>query len=257
MNNRDYIASVISKFSGQNNVIPIPVIYLEITEDYPAAALLNQMVYWSDRTKRRDGYFYKSYQEWNEELYLSEYQVRRATNKLKSLGLVETSLKKANGAPTLHYKVDTKEVSEWILKKLKNGNLTNSRMDTEETQESLTEITTETTTENTTSDVTAKIFEYISNNLEMIQSPLKIDEIEYEVNLIKDDAYEITKIAVDYCKEKNKGIPYLISILKNWNKEGIDTVEKAKAKVVPKKRKQPKKETDDFLERKRQELMGG
>lgn len=257
MNNRDYIASVISKFSGQNNVIPIPVIYLEITEDYPAAALLNQMVYWSDRTKRRDGYFYKSYQEWNEELYLSEYQVRRATNKLKSLGLVETSLKKANGAPTLHYKVDTKEVSEWILKKLKNGNLTNSRMDTEETQESLTEITTETTTENTTSDVTAKIFEYISNNLEMIQSPLKIDEIEYEINLIKDDAYEITKVAVDYCKEKNKGIPYLISILKNWNKEGIDTVEKAKAKVVPKKRKQPKKETDDFLERKRQELMGG
>ena len=257
MNNRDYIASVISKFSGQNNVIPIPVIYLEITEDYPAAALLNQMVYWSDRTKRRDGYFYKSYQEWNEELYLSEYQVRRATNKLKSLGLVETSLKKANGAPTLHYKVDTKEVSEWILKKLKNGNLTNSRMDTEETQESLTEITTETTTENTTSDVTAKIFEYISNNLEMIQSPLKIDEIEYEINLIKDDTYEITKAAVDYCKEKNKGIPYLISILKNWNKEGIDTVEKAKAKVVPKKCKQPKKETDDFLERKRQELMGG
>ena len=257
MNNRDYIASVISKFSGQNNVIPIPVIYLEITEDYPAAALLNQMVYWSDRTKRRDGYFYKSYQEWNEELYLSEYQVRRATNKLKSLGLVETSLKKANGAPTLHYKVDTKEVSEWILKKLKNGNLTNSSMDTEETQESLTEITTETTTENTTSDVTAKIFEYISNNLEMIQSPLKIDEIEYEIDLIKDDAYEITKIAVDYCKEKNKGIPYLISILKNWNKEGIDTVEKAKAKAAPKKRKQPKKETDNFLERKRQELMGG
>lgn len=110
---------------------------------------------------------------------------------------------------------------------------------------------------NNTSDVTAKTFEYISNNLEMIQSPLKIDEIEYEINLIKDDAYEITKVAVDYCKEKNKGIPYLITILKNWNKEGIDTVEKAKAKAAPKKRKQPKKETDNFLERKRQELMGG
>ena len=128
MNNRDYIASIISKFSGQNNVIPIPVVYLEITEDYPSAALLNQMIYWSDRTKRKDGYFYKSYQEWHEELYLSEYQVRRATNKLKALGLVETSLKKANGAPTLHYKVDTKEVSEWILKKLKNGYRRNSRI---------------------------------------------------------------------------------------------------------------------------------
>lgn len=121
MNNRDYISSIITQFSGQNNIIPIPAIYIKITEDYPSAALLNQMIYWSDRTSRKDGYFYKSYNEWFEELHLTEYQVRRATNKLKSFGFVETALKKANGAPTLHYKVDTKEVSEWILKKLKNG----------------------------------------------------------------------------------------------------------------------------------------
>ncbi|RXK19062.1 replication protein [Macrococcus sp. DPC7161] len=148
MNNRDYISSIITQFSGRNNIIPIPVIYLEITEDYPSAALLNQMIYWSDKTSRKDGYFYKTYNEWFEELHLTEYQVRRATKKLNSLGFVETALKKANGAPTLHYKVDTTQVSEWILKKLKNGNLTNLRMETEETQESLTEITTEITTEN-------------------------------------------------------------------------------------------------------------
>ena len=147
MNNRDYISSIITQFSGQNNIIPIPTIYIRITEDYPSAALLNQMIYWSDRTSRKDGYFYKSYNEWYEELHLTEYQVRRATKKLKSFGFVDTALKKANGAPTLHYKVDTKEVSEWILKKLQNGNLRNSRMDSEETQESLTEITTKTTTE--------------------------------------------------------------------------------------------------------------
>lgn len=111
------------------------------------------MIYWSDRTSRKDGYFYKSYNEWYEELHLTEYQVRRATKKLKSFGFVDTALKKANGAPTLHYKVDTKEVSEWILKKLKNGNLRNSRMDSEETQESLTEITTKTTTEITNNNI--------------------------------------------------------------------------------------------------------
>ena len=153
MNNRDYISSIITQFSGQNNVIPIPVVYIKITEDYPSAALLNQMIYWSDRTSRTDGYFYKSYNEWYEELHLTEYQVRRATKKLKSFGFVDTALKKANGAPTLHYKVDTKEVSEWILKKLKNGNLRNSRMDSEETQESLTEITTKTTTEITNNNI--------------------------------------------------------------------------------------------------------
>lgn len=153
MNNRDYISSIITQFSGQNNIIPIPAIYLKITEDYPSAALLNQMIYWSDRTSRKDGYFYKSYNEWYEELHLTEYQVRRATKKLKGLGFVDTALKKANGAPTLHYKVDTKEVSEWILKKLKNGNLRNLRMDSEETQESLTEITTENTTEITNNNI--------------------------------------------------------------------------------------------------------
>ncbi|MGK8937151.1 conserved phage C-terminal domain-containing protein [Staphylococcus epidermidis] len=153
MNNRDYISSIITQFSGQNNIIPIPTIYIRITEDYPSAALLNQMIYWSDRTSRKDGYFYKSYNEWYEELHLTEYQVRRATKKLKSFGFVDTALKKANGAPTLHYKVDTKEVSEWILKKLKNGNLRNSRMDSEETQESLTEITTKTTTETTNNNI--------------------------------------------------------------------------------------------------------
>lgn len=153
MNNRDYISSIITQFSGQNNVIPIPVVYIEITDDYPSAALLNQMIYWSDRTSRKDGYFYKSYNEWYEELHLTEYQVRRATKKLKSFGFVYTALKKANGAPTLHYKVDTKEVSEWILKKLQNGNLRNLRMDSEETQQSLTEITTETTTETTNNNI--------------------------------------------------------------------------------------------------------
>ncbi|MDU0452311.1 conserved phage C-terminal domain-containing protein [Staphylococcus chromogenes] len=153
MNNRDYISAVITQFSGRNNVIPIPTVYIQITEDYPSAALLNQMIYWSDRTNRKDGYFYKSYNEWFEELHLTEYQVRRATKKLKSFGFVETALKKANGAPTLHYKVDTKEVSEWILKKLKNGNLRNLGMNSEGTQESLTEITTETTTEITAKDI--------------------------------------------------------------------------------------------------------
>ncbi|ATN02452.1 conserved phage C-terminal domain-containing protein [Staphylococcus capitis] len=153
MNNRDYISSIITQFSGQNNIIPIPVIYIEITEDYHTAALLNQLIYWSDRTSRKDGYFYKSYKEWEEEIHLSKYQVMRATKKLKNMGIVETALKKANGAPTVHYKVDSKEISQWIVKKLHNGKLRNSTMDSEETQQSLTEITTETTTETTNNNI--------------------------------------------------------------------------------------------------------
>lgn len=251
MNNRDYISSIISQFSGQNNIIPIPVIYLKITEDYPSAALLNQMVYWSDRTSRKDGYFYKSYNEWFEELHLTEYQVRRATNKLKSFGFVETALKKANGAPTLHYKVDTKEVSEWILKKLKNGNLRNLRMDSEETQESLTEITTEINKHRETDDVSMS-FKYISNNLELIQNPLKAERLEHEIKSFKQDQFEIVKVATDYCKENNKSLNYLLTVLKNWNKEGVSDKASAENKLKPRNTK--KETTDDVIAQMEKEL---
>ncbi|MEQ7790726.1 DnaD domain protein [Staphylococcus nepalensis] len=113
------------------------------------------------------------------------------------------------------------------------------------------------TNNNNTSDVTTKIFDYINKNLEMIQSPLKVEEMEYEINQIKGDAYQIVKVAVDYSKKNNKGINYLIKVIKNWNKEGIDTIEKAKAKVAPKQRKQPKNDTEGLLENKRKEIYGG
>ena len=129
---------LIATYSGNERHITIPKIYLELTNDYPTAALLNQMIFWSDKTKRRDGFFYKTYKEWEEETFLSEYQVRRASKVLKELGFLETKLKKANGSPTLHYKLDMVVLSESIVKKLKNRNQTNSRNDNEVYEESLT-----------------------------------------------------------------------------------------------------------------------
>lgn len=129
---------LIATYSGNERHITIPKIYLELTNDYPTAALLNQMIFWSDKTKRRDGFFYKTYKEWEEETFLSEYQVRRASKALKELGFLETKLKKANGSPTLHYKLDMVVLSESIVKKLKNRNQTNSRNDNEVYEESLT-----------------------------------------------------------------------------------------------------------------------
>ncbi|WP_236585653.1 DnaD domain protein [Staphylococcus haemolyticus] len=79
----------------------------------------------------------------------------------------------------------------------------------------------------------------------MIQSPLKLQELEDEINLIKDNKLEITKVAIKYCKENNKDINYLIKVLKNWNNQGVDTKEKALAKVTPKKKKS--NETDDVF----------
>lgn len=144
---RSYIADLFSGFAGQDAVLIIPRPYLTLCEnDHRAALLLSQCVYWSDRTKDTEGWFAKSYVEWLDELGLSEYEVRRASKVLADVGL-ETKLRKFNGAPTVHYRIDKVKFSECILKKLQNRNLSNLGIDPEETSESLTESTTETTPE--------------------------------------------------------------------------------------------------------------
>lgn len=137
MSNYDTINQIIASFSGNKRNIVIPKTYLEITGDYPTAALLNQLIFWSDKSKRKDGYFYKKYDEWHDELLLSDYQIRRITKKLEELNFITTALKKANGTPTKHYKINMNEIQKAIMKKLNNGNLNNLIMDSEETQYSL------------------------------------------------------------------------------------------------------------------------
>lgn len=95
-------------------------------------------------------------------------------------------------------------------------------------------------------------FKYISNNLEMIQSPLKAQQLEEAIKDFKDNKLEIVTAATDYCKENNKGINYLIKVLENWNKDGVNTKEKAISKIKPRNNKE-----DDYLAKKKQELLGG
>lgn len=139
MTNYEQINNLISSFSGQKNIISFPVVYLKVTEDLNTALLLNQLVFWSDKSKQTDGFFYKTYGEWYEEICLSEYQVRRSVKKLKELNIVETKLKKANGSPTLHYRVLMNNLSDLILKNVQNGILRNLRNESEVSSETLTD----------------------------------------------------------------------------------------------------------------------
>ena len=52
-------------------------------------------------------------------------------------------------------------------------------------------------TNNETGD-TSQIFQLVSKELEMIQSPLKVQELEDELNLIKGNKLEITTVAINY-----------------------------------------------------------
>lgn len=132
-----------------------------------------------------------------------------------------------------------------------NGKTENRKGQTTNNNSTNNDLTNNNSTNNVT-DETSKSFQYISNNLEIIQSPLKAQQLEEAIKDFKDNKLEIVTVATDYCKENNKGINYLIKVLENWNKEGVDTKDKAIAKVTP---KQPKE--DDYLAKKKQELLGG
>ncbi|MCU4734213.1 hypothetical protein OCE56_28715 [Bacillus cereus] len=117
MSNYQTIRTIISQISGQDNIVVVPKLFVKLTGDITTAILLNQIVFYSDKSKRTDGFFYKTYKEWKDEICLTERQVRYSTRKLVDRGLVETVLKKANGAPTVHYKLDYNKLVESILTK--------------------------------------------------------------------------------------------------------------------------------------------
>jgi hypothetical protein len=143
MSNQDVIKALVKRMSGQANVIAIPRIYLDLLDnDHSTAFFLSQAVYWSDRSSAAGGWFWKSYPEWLAEIGLTQYQVNRAAKKCEAW--VETKLKKANSAPTLHYRVDMDKLTEAIIKFLDNresGLSRNSEIDYQETSQSLTETT--------------------------------------------------------------------------------------------------------------------
>jgi hypothetical protein len=147
--NQVAVKNLIVAFTGQANYLVIPRIFLDLlNNDHVGALLLNQMIYWSDRGDDQ-GWFYKTYADWHDELGFSPYQVARATKQFKALGIVETKIKKANGNPTLYYRVDMQVVTnllETTLKKVDQRLSKNLINADQKTSGSLTETTPETTT---------------------------------------------------------------------------------------------------------------
>jgi hypothetical protein len=58
--------------------------------DYNAAALLEQILYWSDRTSNKDGWIAKTYEDWGRELWKSANTVRDTVKRLEAKSLIET-----------------------------------------------------------------------------------------------------------------------------------------------------------------------
>jgi hypothetical protein len=112
MSNMQDILNLIRSFVGQANVLTIPRIFVDLTGDLKAALFLSQCVYWSSRSSQ-PGVFYKTYQEWEEELSLGRHEIDQCRKRVTRW--VKTELRQANGAPVLHYIVSLETIANDLV----------------------------------------------------------------------------------------------------------------------------------------------
>lgn len=212
------------------------------------AIILQQMHYWTNKSNHihdNKRWIYNSYKEWEQHFpFWSNATIRRTISSLEKQELVLVgNYNKAGFDKTKWYSINYSTL-EGVSKRFAQNEQTScsKRADAVAQNE---QTNTRDYTENTSDSrhTQSNIYEYITKELENIQNSMQFEKLSYEIDLLKD--IEIVKIATDYTKQKQKGINYLITILKNWNNEGVDTKEKALAKVTPKKKKS--KETEDVF----------
>jgi hypothetical protein len=135
---------------GEKNTIAVPRLFCKAMGDLSGGVFLSQLIYWCDKGSRKDGFIYKTAKEWTEETFLSSYEISKARKKLEAEGILETKLKKANGNPTIHYKLLQKPFVDWLFKFFikESEIIDNGKLNIEE---SLTK---------TTSKITTNITEY-------------------------------------------------------------------------------------------------
>jgi len=168
------VMNLITQYSGQGNMIVTPVIFIKITGNFERATFLNQLLYWQDKMK--GDWLFKTYKEWYEEIYLSEYQIRKASKWFEKEGILEMKIKKARGNPTVHYRLDKEKFLEWLLKNSRNEK-EKFKKHSFKIQESLIENTIENTIEN--SNISKDIL-----HGDLKQSP-KIN-LNYQIDLSKE-----------------------------------------------------------------------
>lgn len=128
------VKAMIKQFTGQANTLVIPRVFIDFTGDHLAALLLSQILYWSDKTDNADGWFYKTADEWQAEIGMSAYQVKRAATTLAQFGVV-TAVHKVAKTPKMHYRIDMQIFTDLFIKFLESEETSKSRNYAVENQE--------------------------------------------------------------------------------------------------------------------------
>ncbi len=122
--------------------------FVTITGSVNAALMLSQGMYWSSRTSDKDGWFYKTSSEWQEETGMTRREQDTARKYLKNTGFWEEDLR---GIPaTMYYRIDYEKLMGSMSKSAKLDAPTQPKQAAQDSQTTL--YSTETTAETTTTE---------------------------------------------------------------------------------------------------------
>src|SRR5690242_7707481 len=105
--------------SARNGLLPrliVPHEFISFTGSLEAAVFLAQLLHWTPRARRKDGYVYKTFDAWKSETGLSEYRIKKAAELLVSLGVLYepkkmmAASKNDNASATYHYRLKLQEL---------------------------------------------------------------------------------------------------------------------------------------------------
>jgi len=106
------VKTLISNFIGTANFIAFPRILMNMcNRDADITIILSQLMYWHDRSN--DGWVYKTYEDFENEVCMSRRKVRKAKAFLEGKGWIVTDFKQVtNGTPKMHYRITDKFIND-------------------------------------------------------------------------------------------------------------------------------------------------
>jgi hypothetical protein len=126
---------ILRELIGNENTLSNNVLFIDFCGGmHGKAQFLSQLFYWQSRTKRADGFFYKTYDEWQSEIRVAKYSVMRYSKEFQSEGFLKTKVKRANGFPTVHYQMDIDKLLESLVAFCDNRKLQSATIDSDNLQ---------------------------------------------------------------------------------------------------------------------------
>lgn len=102
---------------GRDDISTVEALMIDLTGDSDAGRMLNRLMYWWSKTENAEGWVYKDYQDWWAEMRIKASRLPRTKGALERVG-VQIKVKKANGNPTRHYRLDVKTFLQLVARTL-------------------------------------------------------------------------------------------------------------------------------------------